>query len=333
MHPAIGDVTLGGKRVQAVIIANKTNFVYALDRRTGRPLWPIEERPVGQATTKNGERTSPMQPFPTKPPAIGLQGSVPDNLIDVTPALKARALEHLKQLEHGPLFTPPSDGGTLVVPSENGGPNLGGAAFDPETGVYYVPTRFTQAIHRAGYPNAPGAPAGENAGPDRRRTDPALTLDGLPLFKPPYASVAAVDMNRGEIRWQTPIGNGPRTHPLLAGLTLPPLGDAIQGAGPLVTRTLLFVAVTNLFGTGQPAPAAFAKFGDAGWERKLLYVLDKTSGAVVHVIEMDGLAMSTPMTYLHGGRQYLVVAMGSREQSELVAFALPDPGRRPSAGY
>ena len=325
MHPALGEVMVDGMRVKAVMIANKTNFIYAFDRKTGRPLWPIDERPVPQATTKNGEVTSPTQPFPTKPPAIGLRGSLPENLIDFTPELKASALENLQQFEHGPLFTPPSDRGTLVVPSEYGGPNLGGGAFDPESGIYYVPTRFTASIHRAGYPSTGDAGiAGRRAGPERDRSSTSfLTLGGLPIFKPPYASVAAVDMNRGEIVWQTPIGSGPRHHPLLAGLTLPPLGDAIQGAGPLVTKTLLFVAVTNLFGTGRPTPPVTAKFGDPGWERKLLYVFDKRSGAIVHVVEMDGLGMSTPMTYLHRGKQYIVVATGARENSELVALSLP----------
>ena len=323
MHPALGEVTVDGRRVKAVMIANKTNFIFAFDRKTGRPLWPIEERPVPQATTGNGEWTSPTQPFPTKPPAIGLQGSVPENLIDFTPQLKDRALENMKQFEHGRLFTPPSDRGTLVVPSEYGGPNLGGGAFDPESGIYYVATRFTASIHRAGYPSTSAAVAGQRAGPVRGRSlNSFLTLDGLPIFKPPYASVAAVDMNRGEILWQTPIGNGPRHHPLLAGLTLPPLGDAIQGAGPLVTKTLLFVAVTNLFGSGRPTPPVTAKFADPGWERKLLYVFDKKSGSIVHVVEMDGLAMSTPMTYLYRGKQYIVVAMGAGENSELVAFSL-----------
>jgi quinoprotein glucose dehydrogenase len=324
MHPALGDVTVNGRRIKAVMVANKTNFVYAFDRKTGKPLWPIEERPVPQTSTKNGERTSPTQPFPTKPPAVGLQGSLPENLMDFTPALHTRALENLEKFDHGPLFTPPSDRGTLVVPSENGGPNLGGAAFDPETGMYYVPTRYTAAIHRAGYPGAAAFAAGQNAGPDRQSTLLSLlTIDGLPIFKPPYASVAAVDMNKGEIAWQVAIGNGPRNHPLLAGLSLPPLGDAIQGAGPLVTKTLLFVGVTNLFGTGQPVASTFASFSDPGWQRKLLYVFDKKTGAVVHVVEIDGLAMSTPMTYMHRGKQYVVVAMGARENSELVAFSLP----------
>jgi quinoprotein glucose dehydrogenase len=314
-------------------------------------VWPIVERPVPQSTTKNPERTSPTQPIPTKPPAIDKQGSLPEHLIDFTPALRARALENLQHFKYGPIFTPPSDEGTLTIPSSLGGPNWGGAAFDPETGIYYVPTRFTNTILRARYPaqqqttpstgnasgpqsSAPGqsgaarqtagqtGAAGQTA-PGAPNPNDWLVIDGLPIFKPPYARVSAVDMNKGEILWQTPIGNGPRHHPLLKDLSLPPLGDAIMGAAPLVTRTLLFVGVTNTFVTGQMQPTAWAKFNDPGWERKLLYVFDKKTGAILHVIEMDALSMAAPMTYLHNGKQYLVVAAGNGESTELVAFTLP----------
>ena len=220
---------------------DQTNFVYAFDRRTGKPVWPIVERPVPQAKTANRERTSPTQLFPTKPPAIDLQGSVPENMMDFTPALRARALENLQQFEGGPLFTPPSEKGTLVLPGSLGGPNWGGAAFDPETGIYYVPTRTTTSTGRAPFPTlgahapaatptagapAPGGGYGQGAGAGQGQ-NAALYVDGLPIFKAPYAKVTAINMNRGEIQWATPIGNGPRSHPALTGLNLPPLGDPI----------------------------------------------------------------------------------------------------------
>jgi quinoprotein glucose dehydrogenase len=130
----------------------------------------------------------------------------------------------------------------------------------------------------------------------------------------------------GERVWMTPLGNGPRNHPLLKDLNLPPLGDPILGASPLVTKSLLFVAVTNLFVYGQPQPTAWAKYADADATSKLMYVFDKKNGHLLHVIKLDdrsNVSASAPMTYMHNGRQYLVVATGGAEDCELIAFALP----------
>jgi quinoprotein glucose dehydrogenase len=319
MHPARGEVTGDGKRLKAVMLTNKTNDINAFDRKTGSPLWPMVERPVLQAHTANGERTSPAQPFPTKPPAVDLQGSIPENLIDFTPELKTRALAALKTFDAGPLFTPPSEKGTLAVPGSMGGPNWGGAALDPETGIYYVPTRTTTQLMRTSFPGVsrPPQPQGESSSSPGQGA-----VDGLSLFKPPYAKVTAVDMNKGEILWATPLGNGPRHHPLLKELNLPPLGDHMWGMAPLVTKTLLFVGVSYRWVNGLPQPPEWAKWNDTGYERKVIYVLNKETGAIIYVMEMDGQSVSAPMTYLHGGKQYLVVASGAGEQSEVVAFTL-----------
>jgi quinoprotein glucose dehydrogenase len=340
-HPTLGDVTVDGRRVKAVFQISKQNFTYAFERKTGRPLWPIVETKVPQSTVSNFERTSATQPIPTKPPPYDLQGSLPENLIDLTPGLKARALDQLKQLEIGPLFAPPTEKGVVTVPGSLGGANWGGAAFDPETGILYVPSRTTSAVSRARYPGLDPAtpivntpPHGEPSTPpttaDGRpvpNPNSLLAMDGLPIFKPPYARVTAIDMNKGVHVWMTPIGNGPRRHPLLKDVAnLPPLGDPILGAAPLVTKTLLFVGVTNLFVYGQPQPPAWARYADDDATHKLVYVFDKGSGAIVHVLslaEQTNVSAAAPMTYLHDGRQYLVVASGGAENCELIAFALP----------
>ena len=320
-HPILGDITVNGRRIKAVIQISKQGFTYVFDRKTGEPVWPIEERPVPPSTTP-GERTSPTQPFPTKPPAFDLQGATEESLIDFTPELKKQALERLRALEHGPLFTPVSSmRSTVVMPGIAGGANWGGAGFDPETGLLYVPSRTDPTALQL-------IPARESPSLDPEHIDPKQAnmryargahgsgheIDGLSIFKPPYSRITAIDLNRGEHQWMAPLGNGPRNHPLLKNLNLPPLGDNQQmGISVLVTKTLLFVS----------ARPAETKWGDPDAARKLLYVFDKQSGKLVRTIEMDGFAAAAPMTYLHGGKQYIAVAVGTGPTSELVAFSLP----------
>jgi quinoprotein glucose dehydrogenase len=336
-HPALVDINVDGRPIRAVVGISKNGFVYVLDRRTGQAVWPINEQPVPQTTTTNHEWTSPTQPIPTKPKPPETQGSLPENLIDLTPELKALALEQLQKFESGPIYTPPSDKGTLKTPGHIGAVNWGGAGFDPETGILYVPTRQSMDIQKARYLDAPPAPAAapqvSAAAPQVSEAGvpipaPSMFVDGLPLIKPPYARVTAINLNTGDHVWMTPIGNGPRNHPRLKDLNLPPLGDAIHGGAPLVTKTLLFVGVTYTFINGRPQPAPWQKWSDPDFERKLLYVFDKRTGAVLRVIEMDGRSAAAPMTYMYRGKQYIVVAAGTAENCELVAFALPN---RPSA--
>src|SRR6266850_1762854 len=248
-HPVLGDITVDGRRIKAVMQVSKQGFAYAFDRKTGQPVWPIEERPVPQ-TTVPGEWTSPTQPFPTRPPAFDLQGAIEDNLMDFTPELRRQARDRLNQFEHGPLFTPPTARGVLAVPAAVGAANWGGAAFDPETGVLYVPSRTTAGVMRArtqtgrwwetpersgGVQNpADRRPARSGAPPPQTPDGAApslsvLNIDGLPIFKPPYARVTAIDMNAGTKLWVSPLGNGPRNHPLLTGLNVGPLGDSLEG--------------------------------------------------------------------------------------------------------
>ena len=246
--PILADITVAGTRIRAVVQLTKQAFAFAFDRTTGTPVWPIEERPVPTSDTP-GERTSPTQPFPTKPPPFDRQGATIDNLIDFTPALRAEAIELTKQWRMGPMFTPPSirgDGpgatrGTVQLPGSVGGADWQGGAFDPETGILYVQSitgPFTADLLK-------GDPKNTNLNyvPGLRAWTPGP--QGLPLFKPPYGRITAIDMNRGDHVWMAPNGDGPRDHPLLKPLNLPPLGHPGR-ASPLVTKTLLFV------GEGDP---------------------------------------------------------------------------------
>ena len=140
------------------------------------------------------------------------------------------------------------------------------------------------------------------------------TIEGLSIFKPPYSRMTAIDLNTGEHRWMAPVGDGPRDHPLLKGLNVPPLGERLQGISVLVTKTLVFASVIPV-ATAQPA--------ETDDRRKLIYVFDKTSGALLHAIELDAFSAAAPMTYMHRGTQYIVVAAGLGPNSELIALRLP----------
>jgi quinoprotein glucose dehydrogenase len=318
--PILGDITVGGRRIKAVIQVSKQAFTYVFDRKSGKPVWPIEERRVPQSTVPR-ERTAPTQPFPTRPPAFDLQGTTEDSLMNFTPELRKRALAVLQTYEYGPLFTPPSVKGTITLPGMFGGANWGGAAFDPETGMLYVPSRTDASVHRV----TPSDPAKSNTLFRSGGTGPGIdkaTVDGLPIFKPPYSRVTAIDLNRGTLAWTTPIGNGPRNHPLLRDLKLGPLGDSLYGASALVTKSLLFVTAMHRQYNGDPIPPSWAQWGDADRAQRVLHVFDKRTGAVLRVVNMEGLTGAAPMTYMHDGRQYVVVATGAGESSELVAFAL-----------
>jgi quinoprotein glucose dehydrogenase len=304
--PILGNITVDGRRIKAVIQVSKQAFTYVFDRKTGEPVWPIEERSVPHSKVP-GERTSPTQPFPTKPPPFDLQGAIEENLVDFTSELRRWALEQLQALEHGPLYTPiSSTRPTVLVPGI-----AGGAGFDPESGILYVPSRLNPWVLQL----IPGDP---KQGHMRFLKGPALgglaTIDGLSIFKPRYSRVTAIDLNRGGHRWMAPLGNGSRSHPLLKDLGLPPLSQRYQRAGD------------------QDAALRHHKASEhemARTERssKATVVFDKTSGTLVRVIEMDGLAAAAPMTYLHRGKQYIVVATNGTSMNELVALSLPEtPG-------
>ena len=316
--PVLADITVNGRRINAVAQVSKQGFLYVFDRRTGEPVWPIEERPVPQSTVP-GEQTSPTQPFPTKPPAFERQGFVENDVIDFTPELRTQALEILQQFDRGPIFTPPSLRGALQMPGNAGGASWGGAALDPATGMLYVPSITSPIVDQL----VPQDAARGNLRYRRNGMVNLPTLDGLPLYKPPYSRVTAYDLNTGTIAWQVPLGNGPRAHPLLKDLNPGPLGNGARG-NPLVTSTLLFVS--QMGGGINPAnarPVGGRPLTSLPPEPPKVRAFDKKTGELVWEAQLPFGPAGTPMTYMYRGKQYLVMAIGGGLQAEIVAYTLP----------
>ena len=258
--PTLVDITVDGRQVKAIAQVSKQGFTYVFDRVTGDPVWPIEERPVATDTDLDGERLSPTQPFPTKPPPFEYQGVSIDDLVDFTPEIREMAVEAVKDFRLGPLFSSPMlsvDGGlqgTIQRPHVGGGANWRGAAVDPETGLLYVPSanRFSVLKYYT-----PDPPEGGNLRHTMRGlaagTQPQMP-QGLPLLKPPYTRMTAIDLNKGEHAWMRPNGDGNRyrNHPMLRDLDLPPLGGNGAG-GPVLTKTLLVSALSGRRQQRRPA--------------------------------------------------------------------------------
>ena len=315
--PNLLDVTVDGRDVKVVAQVTKQGFVYAFDRVTGEPIWPIEERAVNTVTDLDGEILSPTQPFPTRPAAFDMQGATIDDLVDFTPEIRQMALDAVDGFRLGPLYTPLSLRGTIFRPSAGGGANWSGAAVDPETGILYVPSRNVHSVmrFREAEPDEPSTlryiltrgnrPYLEADNPKRRPEMP----QGLPLWKPPYSRMTAIDMNTGDHIWMTPLGDGDRyrNHPMLRELDLPPLGGDDSRSGPVLTKTLLIHALTAGGTDGGPRLVAY----------------DKATGEVVGSIDLPGGAIGTPMTYLLDGQQYLALTVGGGDAPSLIAFALP----------
>ena len=324
--PVLGDITVDGRRIKAVIASNKTGFLYVFDRVTGKPVWPIEERPVPQSTAP-GEETWPTQPFPTKPPAYDRQGFTEADLTDFTPELHRKAVEIASHYVLGPLFTPPSvmkDGkkGTLALPSAWGSGNWNTGAFDPETGIYYAvsmtqPTAYGLAKSTDpkatmeywvpfGEPQQPAAGEAAHRQPPPAHSEnaeqhPGLNVEGLPLMKPPYGRITALDLNKGTKLWMVPNGDGPRNHPLLKNLNLPPLGNLGRPVA-MVTKTLLFVgdASESLFGrAGISGPAKFRAY-------------DKATGQLIWQMDLPVGTTGGPMIYMADGQQLIIVPIGGK---------------------
>ncbi|OFW29216.1 MAG: hypothetical protein A3H97_07325 [Acidobacteria bacterium RIFCSPLOWO2_02_FULL_65_29] len=319
--PVLADITVNGKRISAVAQVSKQGFLYVFDRKTGVPVWPIEERAVPQstATSSPGEKTSPTQPFPTRPPAFERQGFLDSDVIDFTPELRAQALEIIQQFDHGPLFTPPSLRGSIQLPGNVGGANWGGAALDPSTGMLYVPSVTNPIVVQV----VAQDPSRGNIRYRRGGTANLPTLDGLPLVKPPYSRVTAYDLNTGTIAWQVPLGNGPRNHPLLRDLNPGPLGNGARG-NPLVTATLLFVSQAGGgIGIASARPVGGRPLTNLPPEPPKVRAFDKKTGELVWEKELPVGPAGTPMTYSYRGKQYLAMAIGGGLQAEIIAFALP----------
>ncbi len=325
--PILMDLVVDGRPIRAVTQITKQAFAYVFDRVTGEPVWPFEERPVPQSQTP-GERTSPTQPFPTKPPAFDRQGVTIDDLIDFTPELRAEALEIVERYTLGPLFTPPSiieDGpngnlGTIQLPGSQGGGNVQGASFDPETNILYVPSITTPFV--AGL--VEGDPERTNLRYRQGTREWIGGPRGLPLLKPPYGRITALDMNAGEILWQVPNGHGPRNHEAIRHLDLDPLGNPGRPS-PLVTGTLLFLSETGgLAPGGARVPDGMPIEISTNYGEPIFRAYDKTSGNVVWEMELPARTSGSPMTYFYEGKQYIVVAVGDRQvPSHYVALSLP----------
>ena len=315
--PTLGEITVDGRLVRAVMQPSKTGFLYVFDRGTGEPVWPIEERPVPPSTVP-GEHASPTQPFPTRPPPFAHQGVTEDDLIDFTPALATRAAEIADRFVIGPIFTPPSvvsdddagrTQGTLALPGSWGSGNWNTGAFDPQTGMYYAFSHVVPRVYRLA--DASDRPDTEMVYYSPNRDAPYL--DGIPVIKPPWGRITAIDLTRGEHAWQIPNGGGIRDHAALRGLDLPPLGIASRPVA-LVTATLLFIGEGgNVFGGIQ-----------ANMWGSVFRAYDKATGSVVWETDLPAGTTGGPMTYMHDGKQYVVVPIGGADYpAEWVTLGLP----------
>ena len=385
--PILLDANVNGKLIKAVAIPSKQSFLYVFDRITGQPIWPIEERPVQQSDVP-GEKTSPTQPFPTKPPAYGRPFlKVPDDLIDFTPALRAQAVENLKRYRVAGMYNPPVVGdpngirGAINTGNASGGTNWPGGGADPETHTVYAVasmgavggltlrkpppgfsdmnyvsgtegTEFREALGpgfgsaadsplaagrgRAGAPAeggaAPAAGGGRGGRGGRGAAAPAaepgvggggrggLTdgLGGLPIIKPPYGVLSAIDLDRGELKFQVPHGDTPdavRTSPLLAGMNIPKTGQN-GSVGLVVTKSLVVAGDPQVTAPpGRPRGA-------------MLRGYDKNTGNEVGAIWLPAAQSGSPMTYMADGKQYIIVAVsGGVYSGEYIAFSLPSAPR------
>ena len=330
--PILTNITVNGQQIKALAQPTKQGWVYTFDRATGKPIWPIEERPVAKGDVP-GEWYAPTQPFPSKPPAFDRQGVTLDDLIDFTPELKAAGQKVAANYKIGPIFTPPTVStwpgplGTLLLPSVTGGANWQGGSFDPESRILYIYSVTSISAQglindskrsdmnfisgAAADPNAPPRVAGAGGGGEGGANP---TVQGLPLVKPPYGRITALDMNKGEMVWQVAHGDtadGVKNNPALKGVTIPRTGRAGR-IGTLVTKSLVIAG-----------EAGFATQPD-GRRGALLRAYDKGTGADAGAVYMPAPQTGSPMTYMLGGKQYIVLAIsGGTYSAELVAYRLP----------
>jgi quinoprotein glucose dehydrogenase len=359
--PLLIDTTVEGRPRKLVAVPSKVSWLYVFDRITGQPIWPIEERPVPQSDVP-GEKTSPTQPHPTKPPAYARQFlKVPDDLIDFTPEMRAQALEVLKRYKNGPLFNPPIVGnvngmlGAINIGNAGGGTNWPGASFDVETGIVYAQasnsgvsafslrkppsgfsdmnyvsgregTEFREALG-PGFGSAADSPlatrpaAPPPAAPPAAQVPP-LAVEGLPIVKPPYGVLSAIDLSNGTLKFQVPHGDTPdniRNHPKLQGMNIPKTGQA-GSVGLMVTKTLVVLGDPQV--TSPPGRQRGA----------MLRAYNKQTGAEVGAVWMPAPQSGSPMTYSVDGKQYMIVSIsGGNYSGEYLAFALPQSEiRQPS---
>jgi glucose dehydrogenase len=306
--PNLVTIRVDGRSLDAVVQLTKQGFAFVFDRVTGQPVWPIEERPVPSSDV-DGERAWPTQPVPTRPPAFTEQGATLDDAFDLTPELKAAAQKELQKYRIGPLFTPPSYRGTVQRPGIIGGANWGGAAFDARSGLLVLKTTNQAHIGRVGRPDRSSAnPRASEVDADYTRVGEtnAEFMDGIPLLKPPYGHLVAIDLNRGVIQWRVPFGDTPalRRHPALQGVALPESLGVAGAPGVLATAGGL----------------VFAGGGDVAF-----HAVELSTGVEKWRAALPRRGNGTPMTYRsRAGRQFIVIATGGGEDAALVAYAIKD---------
>jgi len=350
--PLLMDITVGGKPIKAVALPTKQAYLFVFDRITGKPVWPIVERPVPKGDVP-GEWYAPTQPFPTKPAPYARTDFTPNELIDFTPEMHQQALDLIKNYKIGPIFTPPTVSkkpgplGTLTVGPANGGTNWPGGSFNPENHTVYVyacnscfesfglvppPPELSDLPYVIGVagqtPNMINA-AGTNQGadtplatwkPPRAGADgdegfKPLTVNGLSIIKPPYSTISAIDLDTGEIKWQVPHGETPdyvRNNPALKGMSIPRTGQTGFNIGTLVTKSLVIA------GDGMVTTTADHPRG------AMLRAYDQATGKEVGAVWMPAQQSGTPMTFMHEGKQYIIVAVsGGNYSGEYICYSLP----------
>ncbi|PYT19104.1 MAG: quinoprotein glucose dehydrogenase, partial [Acidobacteria bacterium] len=349
--PLLADINVNGRAIKAVAQPTKQGFLYVFDRVTGKPVWPIEERPVEKGSV-TGEWYAPTQPFPTKPPAYSRNGVSINDLIDFTPALRDEAQTIVSKYKLGPVFTPPVESkidgplATLTLGTASGGTNWPGGSYDPETHTVYAfacnacltpiglvaPPKEISDMNfvagTAGQEVRVRSGPGENAGADSPLPPRApagdraagggftpLNVRGLPLIKPPYGTISAINLDRGEITWQTPHGDTPdaiRNSPVLKGLNIPRTGQSGYNVGTLITKTLVIAGDGQVTTTPEHPRGA------------MLRAYDKATGKEVGAVYMPAPQSGSPMTYMVNGKQYIIVAIsGGPYSGEYLAFSLP----------
>ena len=318
--PILADINVDGRAIKAVAQPTKQGFLYVFDRVTGKPVWPIVERPVEKGSVP-GEWYSPTQPFPSKPPAYSRNGLAPEDLIDFTPAMHDQALTIVSKYKIGPVFTPPVEskpGGplaTLTLGTALGGTNWPGGSYDPKrmSCIVYacnsciVPIGLIKPTPKVSDMNFVSGSAAPGA---------LLSVEDLPLVKPPYATITAINLDKGEIVWQTPHGETPdeiRNHPALKGLKIPRTGQTGFSIGTLVTKTLVIAGDSQVTTTQEHPRGA------------MLRAYDKATGKEVGAVLMPAPQSGSPMTYMLNGRQFIVIAVsGGPYSGEYIAFSLPN---------
>jgi quinoprotein glucose dehydrogenase len=314
--PNLIDITVEGKPIKAVAQVTKQAFVYVFDRITGKPVWPIEEQPV-PASSVPGERASKTQPIPSKPAPFDIQGATDENLIALTPEIRKQAIDIASAYDRGGLYTPPTERGTIAVPGNTGGASWSGAAVDPETNTLYVGTQRIPTLIQIRKPE-PWQGTYDYIGLPSYVPGPR----GLPLLKPPFGSIVAIDMNSGEHRWRIPVGRSVAL-PAIRNLGIREQLGLPCRSWTLVTKTVMVVVQMGYLGPMHFEPNLNMPIRELFNLDPHLWVYDKTSGEKLAEIELPSNATGAPMTYMAGGKQFIVFPVGGAKLAEeLIAVSL-----------